>query len=63
MSTVDDLQRENNLLKSSLREILRIFKEAETEPCSVEPDTALDGKLLKRWKIAKSRAQQLVGTP
>lgn len=63
MTTADDLQRENNLLKSSLRELFRIFKEAETDACSADPETALDGELLKRWRIAKRKAQQLVGTP
>lgn len=63
MSETDNLQRENNLLRSSLREMLRIFKEAEVESGSIDPDASLDGDLLKRWKIAKRRAQQLVGTP
>lgn len=58
-----DLQRENNLLRSSLRELLRIFQEAENDATSIAPDTALEGKLLSRWKTAKKRAEYLVGVP
>ncbi|HVI43134.1 MAG TPA: hypothetical protein VM577_21200 [Anaerovoracaceae bacterium] len=60
---IQDLQRENNLLRSSLRELLRIFKEAESDAESIAPDTALEGKLLAQWKRAKKRAQSLVGQP
>jgi len=58
--TIDDLQRQNALLASSLREFLRIAKEAETDPSCAAPEIALEGKLLSQWRKAKRNAEHVL---
>lgn len=63
MSTSDDKKR-IVLLEATLREILRIDKDAEADQAgSMGFDTALDGELLKQWKRIRSRAQNLLANP
>ena len=64
MSDLND-QRRIALLESTLREILRIDREAEADKAggSVPLDTALDGSLLRRWRNIRRKAESLVGSP
>lgn len=61
----DDERRRMALLESTLREILRINKDATTDVGggSADLETALDGKLLTRWRNIRRRAEHLVGAP
>jgi hypothetical protein len=58
--TMEDLQRQNALLSSSLRELLRIAREAENDPTCAAPEVALDGALLQQWRLASKRAAKLL---
>jgi hypothetical protein len=58
--TIDDLQRQNALLASSLREFLRIAKAAESDAACAAPDLALEGKLLAEWRKAKRNAEHVL---
>lgn len=58
--TIDDLQRQNALLASSLREFLRIAKEAESDPACAAPELALEGNLLRDWRKAKKNAEHVL---
>lgn len=63
--TDDDAKRRLALLESTLREILRINKDATADAGggSADMETALDGKLLTRWKNIRRKAESLVGVP
>jgi hypothetical protein len=62
--TIDDLQRQNALLASSLREFLRIASAAENDASggggSMGPEMALEGKLLSQWRKAKKNAEHVL---
>lgn len=48
------------LLEATLREILRIDKEAASSDTSICYDDALDGKLLSDWQRIRSKATHLL---
>jgi len=58
--TIENLQRQNAKLASSLREFLRIAKEAATDPACAGPELALEGKLLAEWRKAKRNAEHVL---
>lgn len=62
MSSLNDKQRVA-LLEATLREILRIEREAATDRTSVGFDAALDGKLLRQWLDIKRKAEHLLANP
>lgn len=55
-----DQERENALLKATLREILRISDEAEKDGPNIAFEDALEGRLLKEWRSIKRRALSLI---
>ena len=56
-----DQERQLALLRTTLREVLRIAKAAEADATSVAFEDALDGRLRKDWKNIRSKANLLVG--
>ncbi len=63
MKSVDD-KRRIALLEATLREIIRIDKEAETDQFgSMSMETSLDGQLLKQWRNIKRKAEHLLKDP
>lgn len=63
MSKIND-RRRVALLEATLREILRIDREAEADTVgSLGFDTALDGLLLKQWRDIRRKAEHLLANP
>lgn len=58
--TIENLQRQVALLASSLREFMRIAKDAESDPSCAAPEIALEGKLLSQWRKAKKNAEHVL---
>jgi hypothetical protein len=62
MNNIDD-KRQIALLEATLREILRINREATYDKGgSMDLETALEGELLVRWQDIKKKARTLLGT-
>lgn len=60
----DNDARRIALLEATLREMLRINREAEADTVgSMGMETSLDGQLLKQWRSIRRKAESLVGAP
>ena len=55
-----DTQRENALLKATLREFLRIADEARNGDRQIGPECAYYGELLEQWLAIERKARKLL---